>query len=147
MNRLLVLPCCILVVAVMIPITGCAGEQRIINDEATFEQLVSNPERYNGKRITVEAFYFHGFEIIVICDSLKYSGYAEGHLIPDSKLIWVEGGIPLEVYNKLNRQQIIGPDERYGKVRIQGKFENGGSYGHVGGYQFQIIPSLVELLA
>ena len=146
MNRLVVLSCCIFFVALMIPITGCASELQIISDEITFEQLISNPERYNSRNITMEAFYFHGFETIILSNSLKYSGYAEGHFVPNGKLIWVEGGIPLEVYNKLNRQQMMGPNERYGKVRVKGKFEYGGSYGHLGGYQFQVIPSAVELL-
>jgi hypothetical protein len=146
MNRSLILSCFILAVVIMIPITGCAGENQSNSNEVIFEQLISHPEKYNSKNITLEAFYFHGFEIIVLSDTLKYSGYAEGHLIPDGELIWIEGGIPLEVYNQLTQQQMMGPDERYGKVRVKGKFEYGGSYGHVGGYRFQIIPSVVELL-
>ena len=41
---------------------------------------------------------------------------------------------------------MMGPLERYGKVVIKGKFEYGEEYGHLGQYEYQIIPSEVELL-
>ena len=54
--------------------------------------------------------------------------------------------IPREVYDALYQQQMMGPTERYGKVRLKGQFEYGAKYGHLGGYSSQIIPSEVELL-
>ena len=114
--------------------------------EITFQQLFSNPGEYNGKEITVEGFYFDGFEVQVIAESLDYSGYAEGHLVPRGEMIWVEAGIPVEVYDRLHRQQMMGPEERYGKVRVTGRFEYGGEYGHLGGHISQITPARVELL-
>lgn len=81
---------------------GGGGEQAV-----TFEQLFSNPEQYNGKTITIDGFYFHGFEVIVLCEALEYSGYAEGHLIPEGGMMWVEGGIPVEVYDQLYEQQMM----------------------------------------
>ena len=41
---------------------------------------------------------------------------------------------------------MIGPLERYGKLRIRGRYEHGGRYGHAGGFTAQIILSDVELL-
>jgi hypothetical protein len=41
---------------------------------------------------------------------------------------------------------MMGPLERYGKVRATGKFQYGGKYGHLGGYDSQIAPSKIELL-
>ena len=41
---------------------------------------------------------------------------------------------------------MMGPLERYAKVRITGKFEHGEKYGHVGGFDSQIIPLDVELV-
>ena len=40
----------------------------------------------------------------------------------------------------------MGPTERYGKVRIEGEFEHGEGYGHLGSFDSQITPSEVELL-
>ena len=114
--------------------------------EVTFDELFSNPQRYNGRSLTIEGFYFHGFEVIVVTEELAPSGYAEGYLIPKGRMLWVEGGIPLEIYNRLYTQSMMGPTERYGRVRITGRFSYGGQYGHVGGYDAQITPSEVELL-
>jgi hypothetical protein len=115
-------------------------------EEVTFEGLFSNPERYNGREITLEGFYFHGFETIVLAERLALSGYAEGHLIPAGKMLWVEGGIPLDIYNRLYIQSMMGPEERYGKLRITGVFSYGGQYGHLGGSDAQITPRETELL-
>ncbi len=69
---------------------------------------------------------------MVISEELKYSGYTEGHLLPSGRMLWIEGGIPKEVYDRLYQQQMMGPLERYGKVRVKGKFEYGAKYGHLG---------------
>ena len=133
----LVCVCLLLIIGMVI---GCREEQ------VTFDQLFSNPNQYNGKYLTIEGFFFGGFEVIVLSENLEYSGYAEGHLVPKGRMIWIEGGIPREVHDALYQQQMMGPTERYGKVRLKGKFEYGAKYGHLGGYSSQIIPSEVELL-
>ena len=124
-------------------VSGCV---RPSAPTVTFDQLFSDPARYNGKTITLEGFYFSGFEIIVLAEKLESSGYAEGHLIPEGKMLWVESGIPKEIYDQLYQQQMMGPTERYGKIRVTGKFQFGGKYGHLGAYESQITPSEVELL-
>jgi hypothetical protein len=125
---------------------GChwVGEEQ--TREVTFEQLLVNPEQYHGRQITQEGFYFQGFEVVVLSERLELSGYAEGHLIPKGRMLWIEGGIPLEIYDRLYEQDMMGPEERYGKLRVTGRFEYGGQYGHLGGYDAQITPSEVELL-
>jgi hypothetical protein len=50
------------------------------------------------------------------------------------------------MYDNLYQQSMMGPTERYGKVRMTGKFQYGGQYGHLGAYKHQISPSNVELL-
>jgi hypothetical protein len=133
---------CVLLIISLIP--GCNQSKA---KEVTFEQLFSNPSGYNNKEVTLEGFYFQGFEVDVLCERLEYSGFATGHLVPKGQLIWVSGGIPKEVYDRLNLQQMMGPSERYGKLRITGKFEYGGQYGHLGGYDAQITPIEVKLLS
>lgn len=144
MNRIFVI--ILLTTAIALVIPGISCKLQTAGQKVTFEQLISDPNRYNGKEVVLETFYFHGFEIIVLSKSLKESVYKEGHLVPAGALIWVEGGIPLEVYNNLQQQHQMGPTERYGKMKIKGKFQFGGKYGHLGGYQYQITPSEVELL-
>ena len=127
-------------------IYGCqpAGERQI--GEVTFEELFTHPEQYHERQIILEGYYFHGFEVIVLSEGLEYSGYAEGHLIPQGRMLWIEGGIPLETYNQLYRQDMMGPEERYGKMKVSGKFEYGGHYGHLGQHDSQITTTEVELL-
>lgn len=126
---------------------GCTEkEEETKGQKVTFEQLFSNLEQYNGEYIALEGFYFSGFEVTVLSENLQYSGYAEGHLIPQGRMVWIEGGIPKVVYERLYQQQMMGPAERYGKMMVEGKFEFGGEYGHLGGYSYHIIPSDVELL-
>ena len=114
--------------------------------EVKFEELGSNPQKFNGRKIIVEGFFFQGWEVTVICERLEVSGMAENHLVPGGIMIWVEGGVPREVYDSLHKQDTMGPEERFGKVRIQGEYNHGGTYGHLGGFSYQIIPSSVELL-
>lgn len=109
--------------------------------EVTFDQLFANPREYSDTEITIEGFYFYGFETIVLSERLDYSGYAAGHLIPKGRTIWVSGGIPQEVEDKLSQQQQTGPIERYGKVRMTGKFEYGQKYGHLDGFDQQLTPT------
>ncbi len=138
----------VLIVICLVLATGSLGGcNQSKTEEVNFEQLFTNPARYHNKNITIEGFYFHGFETIVLAESLEYSGFAASHLAPKGRMLWVEGGISWEAYNALNQQQMMGPVERYGKVRITGKFEYGGEYGHVGGYDRQITPADTILIA
>ena len=114
--------------------------------QSTLDELLSNPDQYNDKYIVLEGFYFHGWEVNVLSERLEYSGYAERHLVPRGQMAWIGGSIPKEVYDRLSQQEMMGPTERYGKVRIKGTFQYGAGYGHTGGFSAQIVPSEVELL-
>ncbi len=109
----------------------------------TFEQLFTAPGKYNGKRVIVEGFFFHGFESNVFSERLENSGLAEGHLWPKGRMLWLEGGIPREIYDRLNQQGMMGPTERYGKLSVTGGFEHGGKYGHLGQFEHRLTPSAV----
>ena len=63
-------------------------------ENVTFEKLFSNLRGYGNKEITIEGFYFQGFEINVLSERLEYSGLTEGHLVPKGRMVWVEGGLP-----------------------------------------------------
>jgi len=42
---------------------GCSEDRATEVQDATFEQLFTNPYEYNSKQVIVEGFYFHGFEV------------------------------------------------------------------------------------
>jgi hypothetical protein len=129
---------CMLLLIITGTVTGCVRGGGV--SEVTFDQLFSNPGIYSNRDVKIEGFYFHGFETLVLSERLEYSGFATGHLVPKGRTIWVSGGIPKDVYDKLSQQDMAGPLERYGKVRITGKFEYGDKYGHFGGFDRQITP-------
>ena len=128
-------------------VTGCIDWGSTNVASVTFEQLLADPNHFNGKEITIEGFVFLGFEIMVLSEELNPSGYAEGHLIPDERMLWIEGGIPADIRDELYEQRMMGPSERYGKVLVRGVFQYGGQYGHLGAYQYQISPSEIQLLS
>ncbi len=144
MAKYLVLVCGLLLLS--ISVVACQGGSATGVREVALDELFTNPGKYNGKYVITDGFYFHGFEVNVLAEGLEYSGLAEGHLIPQGRMLWVEGGVSAEVWDRLYQQQMMGPGERYGKVRITGKFEYGGKYGHVGAYGYQMTSSQLELL-
>jgi hypothetical protein len=127
--------------------SGCNNVDSCKGTSVTFEQLLSNPSQYNGKEITIEGFVFLGFETMVLSEELKKSGYAEGHLIPGERMLWFEGGIATDIYDNLYEQNMVSPDELYGKILAKGTFHYGGEYGHLGAYKYQISHSQIQLLS
>ena len=111
-----------------------------------FEKYYTNSSQYNGQEIIIEGYYFSGFEVMVLCEKLEFSGYAEGHLVPAGRMIWIEGGMSQEIIEGLHKQEMLGSAEFYGKIRIKGTFEYGGEYGHLGQYESQIVPNEVWLI-
>jgi hypothetical protein len=136
---LLVLTCIINLVALSI---GCSS-----NNDVMLDQLAAQPDKYIGKTVTVEGFYFAGFEIVVLCGELVPSDYYPGNLAPAGKLVWLEGSMPADIYSKLYLQSnnVTGYPAHYGKVKITGIFQTG-SFGHLNAYQYKITIKNAELL-
>ena len=125
--------------------SGCGGSA---NESVTFSQLISRADKYNGKTVTLEAFYFSGFEISAISGSVGPSSSGVWRIVPTGTLVWVAGGISQELQDKLYAQSETpsGYTERVGKLKITGKFETGGKYGHLDAYQYRITITSAELL-
>jgi hypothetical protein len=114
--------------------------------EVTFDELFTRLDYFNGRVILISGFFFQGWELTVLCENLTYSEFAEDHLIPEGRMIWIEGEIPQNIYDTLHTQIMMGPEERFGKLLIKGSFTHGGQYGHLGSFKSQIVLSEVELL-
>jgi hypothetical protein len=109
--------------------------------EITVSQLTSRPDDYNENTVTVTGFYFDAFEMVALCDSLKPSTLTPGDLAPQEPYIWLKGGLPEAIRDKLYTQPMnaaTGYPEHYGKVEITGQFQYGGQYGHLGSYRYQL---------
>lgn len=117
-------------------------------ETVTFNELIAQPDNFNGKQATVEGFYFSGFEIVSLSDNLIASTYRPENLAPKPPLIWIEGNLGENVYNRLYVQNNTpsGYPEHFGKVKITGTFTSGGKYGHLDSYQYKITISKAELL-
>jgi hypothetical protein len=123
---------------------GCGTKA---DESITFSQLISQADRYNGKTVTLEAFYFSGFEISAICGSVGPSNSGVWRIVPSGELVWAKGGISEKLYNRMYGQSETpsGYTERVGKVKITGKFETG-KFGHMDAYKYQITITKAELL-
>lgn len=116
-------------------------------EDVTLNELLSNPDRYKSKVISLDGFFFDGFETTVLSERMEYSGFADGHLWPKGQMIWIENNPVLsEIYGQFFEQTMIGPTERYGNLHVEGMFEHGRGYGHAGNFEAQIVPMAVKLL-
>jgi len=76
---------------------GCAGA----DNNVTFSQLISQTDRYNGKAVTLDAFYFSGWEISALPESVGPSSSGTWRIVPVGTMVWVAGGIAQELQNSL----------------------------------------------
>ena len=114
----------------------------------TFSQLTADPEKYNGQTVTIEGFWFDGFEIEVLAERLISSDFAPGNLQPDGLKIWVKNGLPEGVNQQLYLQanNPTGYPAHYGKVELTGILEYGGQYGQMNSYQYQVTAQSAKLI-
>ena len=114
----------------------------------TFSQLTADPEKYNGQTVTIEGFWFDGFEIEVLAERLISSDFAPGNLQPDGLKIWVKNGLPEGVNQQLYLQanNPTGYPAHYGKVELTGILEYGGQYGQMNAYQYQLTVQSAKLM-
>ena len=117
-------------------------------DRLTFDRLISQADKYNGKTVTLDAFYFTGFEIAALAGAVGPSTSGPWRIVPTGTLIWVKSGAPQDVYNRMYIQTDTpsGYAEHVGKIRVTGTFETGSKFGHLDAYQYQFSISSAELL-
>ena len=112
----------------------------ITSSQVTFSQLNADPVKYNSQTITIEGFWFDGFEIEVLAERLISSDFAPGNFQPDGLKIWVKNGLPEGISQQLYLQanNPTGYPAHYGKVELTGILEYGGQYGQMNSYQYQL---------
>lgn len=145
MRRMKALATLLVMVFISLQAAGCGGNG---TEVLTFSKLISRADDYNGKTVTLEAFYFSGFEISALCGSVGPSTSGAWRIVPNGTLIWVEGGISPELQNQLYAQTDTpsGYTEHIGRLKVSGRFETSGHYGHLDAYQYQINITSAEQL-
>jgi hypothetical protein len=137
-----------LLLVLSVLLAGLSGCSRGADQPLTFSQLISQAEKYNGKNVTIEAFYFSGFEIQSLSENVGTASSGPWRLVPTGALIWVEGGITPELQNRLYGQTTppSGYTEHIGKLKVSGLFQSGGKYGHLDGFEYQIKITRADIL-
>lgn len=111
-------------------------EQRIEDQPApegqvSFFDLRTNPEQYNGQKVTVRGYYFWNSVIYVLAEGVSTEEDGSSPQ-PIGDAIWMEG-FPPDQSAQLN----VGPNNSYvwGLVEVTGTFQTGGGFGKDGAYQ------------
>lgn len=98
--------------------------------EITFKELVTNPGKYTGNFLCTEGVYLNGFEIAALGAAVvERDGF---HYLSDP-VIWIEGLEPT-----LRNECLSSLGYQFCPALVCGRFEYGESYGHLGGYKYQI---------
>ena len=138
----------IIVALIIIPLAGggCGGDAKSV--AVTINDLITNPEQYSGKTVTVEGIYVRGWEVDVLAESAAFLGTGKAkELKPVGATIWFAGLVPVEVQNGLYKfDSAQFGVQSYGKVRVTGLFETEGDYGNMNQYKYRITATKIELL-
>ncbi|MBU1976203.1 MAG: hypothetical protein KKG59_07410 [Nanoarchaeota archaeon] len=128
----------IIVMALVVFLTSCASGPKEINYGDTgdgyvlFNDLVSNPDDYNLKKICVKGIYLSGFESSTLGESTYER---DGYLYLQEPTIWIGS-------RDLVTEKCTEPEVRnsysFCQADVCGVFEYGERYGHLGGYAYQI---------
>jgi hypothetical protein len=113
-----------------------------------FSKLINEPERYNGRTISVEGIYVNGWGWTILTEYAAYIGTGNNReLKPVGDSIWMENPVPQEIQAQLYKiTNPAGEIAYYGKLKISGKFETGGRYGPSNQFKYRITTKKVELL-
>lgn len=114
--------------ALGLSITTCASSQ-----DVPIAELLSNPDRYNGKRVCTEGIHAAAFELNAMAASVRDH---EGATYLSESIIWLEGADLISSSRCFD--SATSPPVRFCEARVCGVFESGGKYGHLGGYAHQL---------
>jgi hypothetical protein len=113
-----------------------------------FSKLVSEPERYNGRTVTVEAIYVNDGEEVLLTEYVAYIGTGDAReLKPVGDSIWFEGPISQEIQDQLYKiTNPAGETACYGKLKVAGVFETKGKYGPANRFKYRLTVKTAALL-
>ncbi len=125
---------------------GCSAITGAGEDTLTFSELIARADDYNGKTVTVEGFYFSGFEITALAGVLGQAEFDPERTVPEQPLIWTmpERGLQSELHTQTKTPS--GYPEYFGRVRVTGKFETGETYGHMNAYNYRLTATSTVVL-
>jgi hypothetical protein len=138
----------LLTIAFMVFIMVCGGCAAHSEPSVNLNELVSAPEQFNGKTVTVDGIYINGWEFTILTEGITFTVSGDSKelkAVGDS--IWFAGFLSQDIRDRLYSYTSPGAGpQRYGKIRVTGLFESGGKYGNMNSYKYRITVEKAELL-
>jgi hypothetical protein len=133
-KRILGLCVLALLLALGMLLPACGQEEGSGHAELlTFAALMAEPQRYAGEYVCIQGVYGLGFEM----SGLAASTYEEdGYRFLTEPVIWVAGA-DVRSREDCTRTE-ADPSIEFCQAVACGVFETGGTYGHLGGYDYQL---------
>ena len=125
----------ILLLMILLSLAGCQSAPDVVVD-IPFETLVTDSASYTGKQICTEGIYLSGFEISALGESTYER---DGFPYLTEPVMWIERA---DVKTQAECASFQG--YQFCPVQVCGRFKFGGSYGHLGGYKYQIESTQTE---
>jgi hypothetical protein len=121
------------IILVLLFLSACAAPGTSADGflKVSLKDLFANPLIYNGKELCTDGIYLKAFEVSALADSYEIKDNYRSLVGPN---IWVE-------HPAMETFECVEESDRFGKfcmVVVCGKFEYGGQYGHLGGYQYML---------
>jgi hypothetical protein len=121
-----------LLVGLILAQTCVTAEERV--ERIDFCEVLKDPRQYGGKEITVRATYFYWFEMSdLYCLSCQ-----------DKGKFWLSISSDLDRDSESELRK--APESGIVNLTVTGKFETGGTYGHLNGYQHELTATRVRNL-
>lgn len=100
--------------------------------DVSFNDLMAMPATYAGKQICTHGVYLSGFEVEALGqDTVE----RDGVLYLTEPSIWLERA---KIEAESDCTEVGTPPARFCQARACGRFDSGGGYGHLGGWNYQI---------
>ena len=134
MSKYFVLLCCL-----MLFLASCQ-QNKPQSIAVPFTDLMANPENYANQDVCTEGTAVSGFEASAIAvDTIE----RDGAVYLTEPAIWLENIVP---GSKSDCFTTGLPPAEFCRMRVCGRFETGGGFGHLGGYHFQLVGSSTETI-
>jgi hypothetical protein len=108
------------------------------NTSLTLKEVLKHPSRYNGKKITIDCYYYSSFEKVVLASTVII--HKEGWRYVSDDGVWINWAInpPEDLFEKLIQIEIglDGMPDLYGRVEVEGIFSLMKGVGHDGMYKY-----------
>jgi len=131
------------VTMILIPLLSFSAEKLPDSNRVlTLKEVLADPDKYDGKRITIDGYYLEGHETSILA-----SAPFDGATLVQGPLVWVSWSInvPADMYFMLKKMPGVGRDNFTGRVKAEGIFRKTKGGGHLGEYKYGFWVSAISV--